>query len=424
MGKMRDALCWMPETEEDRRRVQEELTAILASKHFQKSKRYRALLRFLVEKAMDGQSGLLKERTLGVEVFDRRPDYDTNADPVVRFSAAEIRKRIAQYYHEAEEGGGAGSELHIELPLGSYAPEFRMKVAPRTPSSQTELRRRRTDSDGVSQLQPKSLTIARESVAIANAHPVVASRSLYFAKVAAVLAVLVSAGLLGYRALHPNTMDAMWSPVLRTSDPVLIVLGYGNLAPDPPQTTFYDHMIGPNNHISLSSSIALSRITSRLEKRDKNWAVKVDSAATLADLRERSVIAIGALNNKWALRLTDQLRFRFVPGPLARIEDVKNPQNNDWAVDFSQPFSAVTHDYAIVARYHDTLTNGTTMIIGGLGPYGTEAASEFVSSTRYLDQISHQVPGNWAEKNLEMVIRTDVVAGEAGPPNLVAISTW
>jgi hypothetical protein len=27
-------------------------------------------------------------------------DYDTNQDPIVRASAAEIRKRIAQHYHE------------------------------------------------------------------------------------------------------------------------------------------------------------------------------------------------------------------------------------------------------------------------------------------------------------------------------------
>jgi hypothetical protein len=45
---------------------------------------------------LDGQIEPLKERTLGVEVFGRRADYDTNQDPMVRASAAEIRKPIAQ----------------------------------------------------------------------------------------------------------------------------------------------------------------------------------------------------------------------------------------------------------------------------------------------------------------------------------------
>jgi hypothetical protein len=52
-------------------------------------------------------------------------DYDTNQDPIVRASAAEIRKRIAQYYHEP----GHETELRIELPLGSYVPVFHLAAA-------------------------------------------------------------------------------------------------------------------------------------------------------------------------------------------------------------------------------------------------------------------------------------------------------
>ena len=51
----------------------------------------------------------LKERTLGVEVFHRPPDYDTNADPVVRLCAAEVRKRL--------EGVKKLANVHIQLLL-------------------------------------------------------------------------------------------------------------------------------------------------------------------------------------------------------------------------------------------------------------------------------------------------------------------
>jgi len=51
-----------------------------------------------VEQTLAGNEDNLKERTLGVEVFHRTPDYDTNLDPVVRLCAGEVRKRIAQYY--------------------------------------------------------------------------------------------------------------------------------------------------------------------------------------------------------------------------------------------------------------------------------------------------------------------------------------
>ena len=70
-----------------------------------------------------GNSADLKERTLGVEVFGRPPDYDTNADPVVRFTAGEVRKRLAQYYQEE----GDTSPLRVGIPLGSYAAELRLR---------------------------------------------------------------------------------------------------------------------------------------------------------------------------------------------------------------------------------------------------------------------------------------------------------
>src|SRR5258708_27375850 len=80
------------------------------------------MVRYVVEHALSGDSGQLKERTLGIEVFARDPHYDTNLDPVVRTTAGEIRKRIAQYYHEPGHEG----EVRIDLPAGSYLPEFHL----------------------------------------------------------------------------------------------------------------------------------------------------------------------------------------------------------------------------------------------------------------------------------------------------------
>src|SRR5690348_2331818 len=105
----------------DAEAVREQLGRILASPLFKNSKHYPALLRYVVEHTLEGHGAPLKERALGVEVFGRDPQYDTNLDPVVRTSACEVRKRIAQYYHEA----GRETEVRIDLPSGSYVPEFR-----------------------------------------------------------------------------------------------------------------------------------------------------------------------------------------------------------------------------------------------------------------------------------------------------------
>src|SRR5579883_225576 len=77
-----------------------QIQRILSSSLFRSSQRCQALFRHVTEHALAGETENLKERSLGVDVFSRPPDYDTNADPVVRTTAGEIRKKLAQYYHD------------------------------------------------------------------------------------------------------------------------------------------------------------------------------------------------------------------------------------------------------------------------------------------------------------------------------------
>src|SRR5262244_776723 len=96
-----------------------QLARILESPQFRSSKRCSLFLRYVVEQASENHLEGLKERTLGIEVFGRNPQYDTNQDPVVRAAAGEVRKRLAQYYLEP----GHEDEVRISLPAGSYVPE-------------------------------------------------------------------------------------------------------------------------------------------------------------------------------------------------------------------------------------------------------------------------------------------------------------
>ena len=56
--------------------VRQQLEQTLASKLFARSEQLSRLLRFLIEKHLEGRDGELKESVIGVEVFGRRPDYD------------------------------------------------------------------------------------------------------------------------------------------------------------------------------------------------------------------------------------------------------------------------------------------------------------------------------------------------------------
>src|ERR1039457_1621957 len=117
-----------PPADEIRRHLQQ----ILASPVFHGSKRCQQFLEYVCAKSLAGEAGALKERTVAVEVFGRPPHIDLGEDTIVRVGAREVRKRLAQFYVTAE---GALSEIRIDLPSGSYAPEFRyITVLPERPA--------------------------------------------------------------------------------------------------------------------------------------------------------------------------------------------------------------------------------------------------------------------------------------------------
>src|SRR5271156_2371329 len=122
---MTESTLWVPKTAEEKDQVRQQMNRLLETSHFKNSRRYPALFRFIVEEALEGRGEFLKERLLGVRVFNRPPDYDTANDPIVRVTIAEIRKRIAQYYHEEAHE----SEMRIELMHGRYEPEFHPRRA-------------------------------------------------------------------------------------------------------------------------------------------------------------------------------------------------------------------------------------------------------------------------------------------------------
>src|ERR1700733_315363 len=108
----------LSESEKSEGRLQ--LERLFANAHFSQSKRFPSFLRFVTEMTLAGETDGIKERTLGVEIFGRDAEYDTASDPIVRVTAAEIRKRVAQYYQDTAHE----DELRITLPSGSYIPQF------------------------------------------------------------------------------------------------------------------------------------------------------------------------------------------------------------------------------------------------------------------------------------------------------------
>lgn len=107
--------------------VRAELGRLRESSAFRTSKRCREFLEYIVEHTMHGPPGTLKERSIGVEVFQLPQDFDTGQHTIVRVTANEVRKKLAQHYL-AENG--SYHPVKINVPPGSYSAEFRWEDPP------------------------------------------------------------------------------------------------------------------------------------------------------------------------------------------------------------------------------------------------------------------------------------------------------
>src|SRR5271165_6642983 len=87
-----------------------QLERVLHSPIFCKAPRHCRFLEFAVRKTLSGESGEIKEYLIGLEVFDRTPEFDPRSDPIVRAEARRLRSRLSDYYRDI----GKADPIHIE----------------------------------------------------------------------------------------------------------------------------------------------------------------------------------------------------------------------------------------------------------------------------------------------------------------------
>jgi hypothetical protein len=402
-------------TTEEAGRVREQVERLLASSLFRSSKRCQSLLRLIAERTLAGDAAVLKERTLGVDAFGRAPDYDTNQDPVVRGTAGEIRKKLAQYYQNPEHAG----ELRISLPLGSYVPEFHTEEAP----------------PAVSPVPAPAPSWWRKR------WPVVAA--------AGALAVVSVAALL-LRPWTRSELEQFWRPMLDAPGGVLFCLPQTrvyNFRSDARQNEFEMKVQGMTDaaiaasrepipmgelipmwdrYLAWGDVICLVRLTSVFEKRGKPYSIRGKSSTTFSDLRERPAVLIGAFDNEWTLRFVGQLRYTFYKDfqGLEMVRDRDHPEKSDWKVMNSWPQWNISNDYAVVSRVFDRSTDRMIVIAAGITHFGTMGAGEFLSNPEFLGEALPRLPQGWKDKNLQIVLRVPVVHGATGRPHVVATHVW
>ncbi len=415
--------------------VMAELDSMLKAPVFAQSGRCKRFLNYIVVQTLAGNAGDLKERTIGICVFQRTNDYATSDDSIVRVTANEVRKRLAQFY-----GQSAGAHpIQIELPRGSYVPEFRIQ-APR--------KVKKAEAPTVPDFANRGSRSLETSYGTAGEIPVLAEPAFASLQASAktkrplmhllivVLVVLAGTAVLGLvRDRTRNAIPDLWNSFLHPGSPVLVCIDTHRLPiPGSASTegqTFVD-MVLRKQIIALDDAAVLSSLGAMLGKKDIPFRVVGAEQTSLSDLRRQPVILIGAIDNQWTIRLTASLPYRIEvanpPGsgaakePVASIVDSKQAGTR-WNTDLSVPFGAWKSDYAVIARMDDVTTGVPVLIEAGLGNDGTLAASELIASGGLSPDLARESSCR-GKRNFEAVIETQIIDTKSGPPHVLRLHCW
>jgi hypothetical protein len=414
--------------------IKRQLANILASPVFHGSKRCQQFLEYVCDRSLQGDSGALKERTIAVEVFGRQPHIDLGEDTIVRVGAREVRKRLAQYYVTPE---GVAAEIRIDLPSGSYAPDFRYPIAA-------------LEKEAPPILERPAATTAEEA---ARRRP----RSRWPWLIGAIAVVCVAAPAIWRLAAPSPNMAAFrrfWEPVFHSPDPLLIAIAHPivyhpstralrlseqNLPPQdipfqrpiqvPPNELNGSDLVPVfNQYVGYGDMVAANEVTAMLARNSRTVRLRMASGIEFADLRKAQTLLIGAVTNRWTMELQQAWRYRlnWTPGARTSIVDTQaNPaaKEGQWSVVAKDDGSA-PDDYILISRVHSPYTGGLIMVAAGLKQFGTEAGGRLLADPEQLGVILRNLPVGWENRNLQLVLHARVIGNTPALPERVASAVW
>jgi hypothetical protein len=249
-------------------------------------------------------------------------------------------------------------------------------------------------------------------------------------------------------------MEQFWNPVFTTQQPVITCVAEGlfyspaqeayqkkspvlNDAPqveveganvplpwDPIKKHPKNDTSGYSDYGVVAGDVyAAGAISRYLGEIGKEGQVRIGSNCSFDDLRDAPGVIVGAFNNKWTMQLTSHLHFVFAKENGQLLIREKAPGGRVWRRQIGVN-EKPTVDFAIVGRLLDSTTGQFTVAIAGIGPNGTQAASDFVTDPQAMEKGLRNAPTDWPNKNSLIVLETIVTDSVSGPPQVVAAYFW
>jgi hypothetical protein len=379
--------------------VRQELNRVLASHEFHSSKRSQDFIRYVVEHTLDGGGDLLKERTIGIDVFGRSTSYEPSDDATVRVKAGEVRKRLGLYY----AGQGAADPVRIELPAGTYVPEFRWTKAP-----------------------PEVAPPAAPPPVVTLPPSPRNNRSKWISAAAVVLAVAALGWWFVRGRASSTPLDEFWSPVLKGAAPVSLcaayvpVYGLNRDAGDP--TRPEDFVLLTDQFVGGGDLLATARLSAMLTRMQHPYNLRIGNDVSFKDLRSAPAILVGYSYTRWK-EISSDLRY-FIEVSRNRVGITDNGHPTAWTIAALPADRRTSEDYAIVSRVFHPDTHAMLVEVAGITQYGTDAAAELVTNPDLMAEAVRGAPAGWQKKNMQLVLHVKVIAGTPISPQVVGAYYW
>ena len=414
---------------------------VVAGPHFARSSLMSKFLLYVVRETLEGRGDEISEHQIGVQVFDRPPDYRTLEDNIVRSYARQLRKRLAEHF--AEEGSAEAER--IDIPLGGYVPVF-------LPTTSDNGREEAAGVPAVPQNQVQTLPAQQREVEVAPRSN--AMRWL----LGIVLVAAYSAALVGatwwYASMRVpaersprEPAHVLWAALFGGAANSFIVpsdAGF-NLLEDlsrrpVPLAEYiagsYEELplggVDPHSaedlrtqqltpFVDLQIASAISHLS---EDNPERVFIRFPRDVRLEDLKSANAVIIGSVgSNPWAAIAETNANFRIADRPGMNGAEIinTNPKPGE-AATYASHWNEPAHEtFALIAFLPNLSGNGHLLVLEGLDVAGTQAAAEMLLHPSAIDPILKSATRqDGSLRNFEVLLRSTSIESNATGTQVMA----
>lgn len=382
---------------------------ILQSRYFVSSARLRDFLVHVTVSALMGATDEVTEQQIGIQVFQRRPGFNTSEDSIVRSQARLLRMKLSAYF--ASEG--ASEKIRIEIPKGSYMPEFS----------------ERAENRDIPSVNGNALAWAAGGMGPNGGPmhgPLLLTRWQGTNHSDEPSPVGVDSSFSAKKANGLSPLDIFWGPMFTGPRPMVIYSnepfagsyeeGFryartnGHQASSNPT---FDHFTG------VGEVQSVFYITRLFERSGVDFALKRSSLVPWDDAKQTNLIFIGSIAENPALRvLPPTEHFHLVPGATAITNETPLPGEPKAYWRSSHP---ITRDYAILSLGTGLIPACKALVFAGLTTLGTQAAVEYACNPESVSDLLRKVGSDGSVRPFEAILEVNITDGVPLQTQVVAV---